>query len=815
MCLVACTCLCLSRGGDDPSTCSPVTATEFQPSSRLPEVLAHGLIGSLRGGSDDGPGMSTSTLASKLAAATSAARAKAGRAFHVGQRRSHAHNRELVHDGSSLPGNQSDALTSSRGEGEKGAGGRASFLGAGSSPRSIPRWWWWRQQALQREKDDEFAEILRKARASGDSHEESQEVGSTVLAHNTRGRVLSSGKVVPGKEKPDAVTERDNRVRGMADGSAFLSVKGQGSDVADLQAISDFSCSVRVKRLRKFNEAERLAEMCARSASPADNIAFRPVKDVTAVYHGRFSCTSNGTQTVDYSDSGSEADIGGRGSGGSEERCEVDGEDGTRSGHSNPKGARKGKIDNSEDERGSGHSTLKGARKGENLGGRDTLGRIGKRRKSTTPRVNKGLPKEMWKKVLHRRRCQYYDDELGQCTKTQPLFGDSHEGQAVYCKNHSKMVQIGEDRQQDVRSPRCHFLACRKHPVYGDARLQIAIYCADHRYAHHVDCINRICAHVEGCSRQASFAAPDSRTPIFCLAHKEPHHVNVRSPRCLHYNETTKERCNKQRSFGIKGGPPSYCRAHSNSSLHVNVVSPICQHVLGCAKIPSFGSIEEGQLLFCSRHRQPHHINLRQRNVTADQRRRRKSARVCLHPGCNTRAIFGDPDSRDPAQGRAAVACKVHRLAHHVDLVNRMCQEPGLVCTRRATFGDPPHISSAVNVPTATIGEGGGEDNRQKDGGARRHTSGPVYCRLHRKAGHINLMNKRRCRAPGCKHLASHVLAPNSRATHCSLHKGSDHDAFGLQTSKTAVGPAPASSKPGTSTNQRGALTTANPDARN
>jgi hypothetical protein len=623
-----------------------------------------------------------------------------------------------------------------------------------ATPRLIPRWWWWRQQALQQEKDDEFAEILRKARASGASSEESQEMHGTVLALNSSGRVLGSGKIVPGDGgRRGHGAGRDTSKIENADDRKPLA-KRERDEGAEANVLSDFTCSVRVKRLRKFKEAERVAEMYAHDDFPSQAPSGAAPRAAEINVSGR----AGGARSARHNESGLKEDIRDSGSGICGGGSDGDDVSAACSASAMPTSA------NATADRGLPPSSERSKNVNRKRAG------VGKRRKSSTPRVNKGVPKEMWKKVLHRVQCQYFDSDVGQCQRRQPLFGEIREGQAAYCKNHSAMMHTEEDQQHDVKSPRCHFLACQKHPIFGDARLQIAIFCADHRYSHHVDCINRICAHVEGCSRQASFASAGSRTPVFCLAHKESHHVNVRSPRCLYYNESRNERCNKQRSFGIKGGPPVFCRAHSNSSLHINVVSPVCQHVLGCSKIPSFGSVEQGQMLFCSRHRMPHHINLRERNVTADQQRRRQQARTCHHPHCNTRATFGDPKDRaDSTRQRAAVACKDHRMAHHVDLVNRMCQEldNGIACARRATHGEPPPDAFGAGQGKG----GGGGIGRRGDGGAKRQMSGPLYCRLHRKAGHIDLINKRRCTVSGCLNIASHGSTPDSRPCRCSLHK--------------------------------------------
>ncbi|KAJ1486838.1 hypothetical protein T484DRAFT_1788437 [Baffinella frigidus] len=54
----------------------------------------------------------------------------------------------------------------------------------------------------------------------------------------------------------------------------------------------------------------------------------------------------------------------------------------------------------------------------------------------------------------------------------------------------------------DVKKVRCQFVGCQKHPIFGDPTERVARFCSDHRYKAHVDCMNRRCASLEGCTRQ-------------------------------------------------------------------------------------------------------------------------------------------------------------------------------------------------------------------------------------------------------------------------------------------------------------------------
>ena len=520
----------------------------------------------------------------------------------------------------------------------------------------LPEWWWWRQLQKQKEKDDEFARIL-VGRLGDDGSDEEPAPGANCSARNaTRarnistitGRVLSSGRVVVGEP-------------------------GQQTYAADEGTLppTELACSVRVKRLRKFSRLEKYAPLQDKKDPPTKLRVTSSVPSTPKAHPEALLAAAVSTA----------ADGGGGSVGG-------DGQAST---------AAAGALS------ACANGTIDGRRKGVRRAPR----------KSSTPQVTKGLPRAMWEQVLHRGKCQYRDANQKQCTRKQPLFGSPREGQALYCKNHSKLLTNGKNESQhrnplpmqDVKSPRCLFVGCSKHPIFGDAAVGVGIYCAQHRYAHHVDCVNRFCSHVEGCSRQAAYAFPSSRTPLFCLAHKEPEHINVRSPRCIHINDLTNVRCTRQRSFGVRGQPPLYCREHANASQHINVVSPTCRHVLGCSKIPSFGFPQEGQVLFCREHADlALHINLRyinlsatahqpERSISAASIHNRRATRRCRHANCETRATFGDPNSCSAARRAVPVACKLHKEPHHIDLHNRLCQhraDHGVVCLRRATHGEPP-----------------------------------------------------------------------------------------------------------------------------
>ncbi|KAJ1486837.1 hypothetical protein T484DRAFT_1788436, partial [Baffinella frigidus] len=122
---------------------------------------------------------------------------------------------------------------------------------------------------------------------------------------------------------------------------------------------------------------------------------------------------------------------------------------------------------------------------------------------------------------------------------------------------------------------------------------------------------------------------------------------------------------------------PQYCSEHRNTT-NVNLISRVCRHPHGCRKIPSFGSLEDGMVLFCAEHREREHVNLR---IKRESSLKRAGIRVCTLPACKVKATFG------PAGTRIPTVCRIHKVPGYTDLANRLCEADN--CTRRAIYGIP------------------------------------------------------------------------------------------------------------------------------
>lgn len=99
-------------------------------------------------------------------------------------------------------------------------------------------------------------------------------------------------------------------------------------------------------------------------------------------------------------------------------------------------------------------------------------------------KMHAGVPRAIWKQVLHRQHCVWVDPVTKQGCETEPMFGDVREGAARYCKAHKRAEHL------DVRSPRCKFVGCQKHPIFGDPVVRVPLFCSDHRYK--VSCIAKL-----------------------------------------------------------------------------------------------------------------------------------------------------------------------------------------------------------------------------------------------------------------------------------------------------------------------------------
>ena len=104
---------------------------------------------------------------------------------------------------------------------------------------------------------------------------------------------------------------------------------------------------------------------------------------------------------------------------------------------------------------------------------------------------------------------------------------------------------------------------------------------------------------------------------------------------------------------------------------------------------------------------------------------------------------------------------QAHRQANFVDLKNPLCQEKdksGGACRRRATYGLYVRNARTSHPPSFT------------SAGTQVASSRTLVCRLHSKAGFIDLVNKRRCIVEGCTNLATFVEAPHRRPIKCLNH---------------------------------------------
>lgn len=392
------------------------------------------------------------------------------------------------------------------------------------------------------------------------------------------------------------------------------------------------------------------------------------------------------------------------------------------------------------------------------------------------------------------------------------VFGSQEDKRPVACRLHRS------PEHADVVHKRCCHPGCSKTGTFFGNASALA-FCKAHARSGHAP-RRRTCQHLEGCATWPLFAAPSDPLPRFCRAHKLPHHVDVVSPRCQAPG------CRRQPSFGSeKEGVLRYCRQHTRPDH----ASPLrssnnrCQ-ALKCTRQAVFGSAarrgggggggggdrgegegeggEKGgkEAVFCRRHKQLHHVNIRYKPCQAVGCSRHPTfnfpslpPKFCLahkRPGqvnvprlkelcrhrdsgasnlsssssslalasaagssCNVRACYGPP-------GGKALYCTRHKLAGHVDVINGRCHGPPEPTGSRkfklnlngSDSADPGPADRRASDSDSLSGNGtasGCGDAKRGVTCSRRPSFGlpsdrhPRFCKEHRSTGQVNL-NRRR-----------------------------------------------------------------------
>lgn len=200
-----------------------------------------------------------------------------------------------------------------------------------------------------------------------------------------------------------------------------------------------------------------------------------------------------------------------------------------------------------------------------------------------------------------------------QCEK-QPSFGSRYDGIRRYCREHSR-----EDDVYLVSGRRiCAADGCSLIPTFGDLKVGIAKFCVSHKAPQHVSVVQLLCKDVD-CSRRAFYADRAGQPPRYCAKHKLPGFVHV-------YKHCQAMGCENRAVYGrmLKSQPVTrHCAEHKEPSegFLKSINTRVCLHPEGCPSQPSYGEKWSKERLFCSRHKQKHHINL--------------CAQLCTFDGCD------------------------------------------------------------------------------------------------------------------------------------------------------------------------------------
>jgi hypothetical protein len=120
--------------------------------------------------------------------------------------------------------------------------------------------------------------------------------------------------------------------------------------------------------------------------------------------------------------------------------------------------------------------------------------------------------------------------EFKGCTK-HPVFNLSGEKQAKYCETHK------ENNMINIKSKKCEFEGCIKQPAFNLEGEKQGKYCLDHKKNDMINVVSKQCE-FEGCTKQPVFNLPGEITAKYCTTHKEKKMINVKDKRCIYCCDT-------------------------------------------------------------------------------------------------------------------------------------------------------------------------------------------------------------------------------------------------------------------------------------
>ena len=200
----------------------------------------------------------------------------------------------------------------------------------------------------------------------------------------------------------------------------------------------------------------------------------------------------------------------------------------------------------------------------------------------------------------------------------------------------------------DVKSKRCVYEGCNKHPTFNLPTETKPLFCFEHKKENMVDIKHKRCVY-EGCNKQPTFNLPTETKPLFCFEHKKENMINVKDKKCVY------EGCNKRPNFNLPTETkPLFCFEHKKENM-INVKDKKCVYE-GCNKRPNFNLPTETKPLFCFEHKKENMVNV-------------KSKR-CQFNNCKEDAIYGLINKR-------AQFCFEHKKTNMINLIlENKCSVP-------------------------------------------------------------------------------------------------------------------------------------------
>ena len=251
--------------------------------------------------------------------------------------------------------------------------------------------------------------------------------------------------------------------------------------------------------------------------------------------------------------------------------------------------------------------------------------------------------------------------------------GDAHAGPALKetrgvgrrCSRPT-LARNGSQRKSTAQATCDAPEGCETQPSFGDAYERKARFCTRHReLCRHVAVRGMYCQHLEGCGQRALYNADGV---LLCAKHLPAPDTHLGStPRRMQNDLCSAPRCQRLGIYGSQHG-----QEQGQGRPQQQDEAP------GGRVVP--------RERFCSRHKRPADVNLR-------------NAR-CKGAGCTKSPSFGDPASIS----RKALYCKAHSPPGWVDMRNRKCDR----CYRRALWGWSLADTDAAAAPEAA---GGGMAN--------------------------------------------------------------------------------------------------------